>query len=58
VTWHSRRDVRVDTVPDPKIVDPTDVIVRITSSGLGPAWDRLKITASTNADRHRWAPPV
>jgi threonine dehydrogenase-like Zn-dependent dehydrogenase len=34
VTWHGRRDVRVDTVPDPVIKEPTDVIVRITSSGI------------------------
>ncbi|MCE7003047.1 glutathione-dependent formaldehyde dehydrogenase [Kibdelosporangium philippinense] len=34
VTWHGRRDVRVDTVPDPVIKKPTDVIVRITSSGI------------------------
>ncbi|HWV84065.1 MAG TPA: zinc-dependent alcohol dehydrogenase [Capillimicrobium sp.] len=34
VTWHGRRDVRVDTVPDPAIEDPRDVIVRITSSGI------------------------
>lgn len=34
VTWHGRRDVRVDNVPDPRIVDPTDVIVRITSTAI------------------------
>jgi threonine dehydrogenase-like Zn-dependent dehydrogenase len=34
VTWHGRRDVRVDTVPDPKIERPTDAIVRITSTGI------------------------
>jgi threonine dehydrogenase-like Zn-dependent dehydrogenase len=34
VTWHGKRDVRVDTVPDPKIEHPTDVIVRITSTGI------------------------
>ncbi len=34
VTWHGKRDVRVDTVPDPKIEDPTDVLVKITSSGI------------------------
>ena len=34
VTWQAKRDVRVDTVPDPTIEDPTDAIVRITSSGL------------------------
>ena len=32
--WHGKRDVRVDTVPDPTIQAPTDAIVRITSSGL------------------------
>ncbi|MFD6417645.1 zinc-dependent alcohol dehydrogenase [Streptomyces sp. NPDC060194] len=34
LTWHGRRDVRIDTVPDPQIKDPTDVIVRITSTGI------------------------
>jgi threonine dehydrogenase-like Zn-dependent dehydrogenase len=34
VTWHGRADVRVDTVPDPVIQEPTDVIVQITSSGI------------------------
>ena len=34
VTWHGRRDVRVDDVPDPTIEDPTDVIVRITSTAI------------------------
>ena len=34
VTWHGRRDVRVETVPDPTIQTPTDAIVRITSTGL------------------------
>src|SRR3954447_3719017 len=34
VTWHGRADGRVDTVPDPTIQDPTDVIVQITSSGI------------------------
>ena len=34
VTWHGRRDVRVDTVPDPAIQEPTDAIIRITSSGI------------------------
>src|SRR5215204_1842460 len=32
--WHGKRDVRVETVPDPIIKEPTDAIVRITSSGL------------------------
>lgn len=34
VTWHGKRDVRVDTVPDPQLQEPTDVIVRITSTGI------------------------
>ena len=34
LTWHGRRDVRVDTVPDPRIEDPTDVIVRVTSTAI------------------------
>jgi threonine dehydrogenase-like Zn-dependent dehydrogenase len=34
LTWHGKRDVRVDDVPDPKIEAPTDAIVRVTSSGL------------------------
>ena len=34
VTWHGRRDVRVETVPDPVIQEPTDAIVRITSTGI------------------------
>jgi threonine dehydrogenase-like Zn-dependent dehydrogenase len=34
VTFHGRRDVRVDTVPDPSIEQPTDAIVRITSTAI------------------------
>jgi threonine dehydrogenase-like Zn-dependent dehydrogenase len=34
VTWHGKRDVRVDNVPDPTIQAPTDAIVRITSTGI------------------------
>jgi threonine dehydrogenase-like Zn-dependent dehydrogenase len=34
VAWHGTHDVRVDTVPDPKIEQPTDAIVRITSTGI------------------------
>ena len=34
LTFHGRRDVRVDTVPDPRIEEPTDAIVRVTSTGL------------------------
>jgi threonine dehydrogenase-like Zn-dependent dehydrogenase len=34
LTFHGKRDVRVDTVPDPSIEAPTDAIVRVTSTGI------------------------
>ncbi|MET8295304.1 zinc-dependent alcohol dehydrogenase [Streptomyces sp. NPDC005180] len=34
LTWHGKADVRVDTVADPVIKDPTDVIVKVTTTGL------------------------
>jgi threonine dehydrogenase-like Zn-dependent dehydrogenase len=30
--WHGKSDVRCDTVPDPKIEQPTDVIIKVTST--------------------------
>lgn len=34
VTWHGKRDVRVESVPDPVISEPTDAVIRVTSSGI------------------------
>lgn len=34
VTWQGVRDMRVEDVPDPTIVDPTDAVIRVTSTGL------------------------
>ena len=34
VVWHGKEDVRVDTVPDPGIQEPTDAIVRVTSTAI------------------------
>ena len=34
VTWHGKRDVRVEEVPDPTIQQPTDAVIRLTSTGL------------------------
>jgi len=34
VTWHGKRDVRVETVPDPVLEERLDVIVRVTSSAI------------------------
>lgn len=32
--WHGKSDVRVDTVPDPSILEPTDIIIRVTATGI------------------------
>jgi len=34
LTWHGKHDVRVDTVPDPKIINPRDAIIKITSTAI------------------------
>jgi len=34
LTWHGKRDVRIDTVADPTIQEPTDAVVRITTTGV------------------------
>ena len=32
--WHGHGDVRVDTVPDPELIDPRDVIIKVTAAGI------------------------
>ena len=34
LTWQGREDVRVETVPDPTILEPTDAIIRVTSTAI------------------------
>jgi threonine dehydrogenase-like Zn-dependent dehydrogenase len=34
LTWQGKRDVRVENVPDPRIEEPTDAVIRVTSTGL------------------------
>lgn len=34
LTWHGKRDVRVEEVPDPAIKEPTDAIVRLTTTAI------------------------
>ena len=34
VCWHGAQDVRVETVPDPKILNPRDAIIKITSTAI------------------------
>jgi len=32
--WHGKKDIRCDNVPDPKIEDPRDAIVKVTSCAI------------------------
>ena len=34
LTWHGKRDVRVDNVPDPTVREPTDAVVRMTTTAI------------------------
>ncbi|MFE9381970.1 alcohol dehydrogenase catalytic domain-containing protein [Streptomyces sp. NPDC007025] len=34
LTYHGRREVSVDTVPDPEITESDDIVVQITTSGI------------------------
>ncbi len=34
LTWHGKHDVRVDTVDDPGIVNPRDVVIKVTSTAI------------------------
>ena len=34
LTWQGQQDVRVETVPDPTIQEPTDAIIKVTSTAI------------------------
>lgn len=34
LTWQGKHDVRVDTVPDPRIVNPRDAIIQVTATAI------------------------
>lgn len=34
LTWQGKQDVRIENVPDPKIVNPRDAIVKVTSTAI------------------------
>lgn len=34
VTWQGKRDVTVEEVPDPRIEEPGDAVIRVTSTGI------------------------
>lgn len=61
VTWQGKRDVRVEEVPDPRIQEPTDAVIRVTSSGLCGSDLHLYevltpfMTPATSSDTSPWA---
>ena len=34
VVWHGKQDMRVDNVPDPKILNPRDAIIKVTTTAI------------------------
>ena len=53
LTYHGSHDVRVDTVPDPKIQEPDDIILSVTATAIcGSALHlyRSKIPAMKEGD--------
>ena len=34
LTWQGKHDVRVETVPDPGIVNPRDAVIHVTSTAI------------------------
>lgn len=40
VTWHARNDICCETVPDPRIEDGRNAIIRMTAPWAAPTFDR------------------
>ncbi len=62
VTWHGKRDVRVEEVPDPEIEEPTDAIIEVTSTNicgsdlhLYEVLGRVHGRRATSSATSRWA---
>lgn len=34
LTWHGKHDVRIETVPDPEIVNPRDAVIEVTATAI------------------------
>src|SRR4051812_17716193 len=34
LVWHGKEDVRVDSVDDPRLLEPTDAIIKITATAI------------------------
>jgi threonine dehydrogenase-like Zn-dependent dehydrogenase len=32
--WHGKEDIRCETVPDPTIQDPRDVVIKVTACAI------------------------
>jgi threonine dehydrogenase-like Zn-dependent dehydrogenase len=47
-TWHGTKSVHVEEVPDPKILNARDAIVRITSTAV---CDRISICTTASFQR-------
>jgi len=60
--WHGKNDVRVETVPDPEIKQPTDAIIKITSTAICGSdlhlYDGFMLGMETGdvLGHSRWAP--
>ena len=57
VTWQGKREVRVDEVPDPKIEQPTDAIIKVTSTNICGSDLHLYESARRLHERRRRARP-
>ena len=47
VCWNGKKDVRVETVPEPKILNPGDAILKVTS----PRFAARMCTSTTDISR-------
>ncbi|HEX2117539.1 MAG TPA: alcohol dehydrogenase catalytic domain-containing protein, partial [Acidimicrobiales bacterium] len=34
VVWHGKGDVRVENVPEPKVLNPRDAVIKVTSTAI------------------------
>ena len=56
VVFHDIGDIRIEEVPDPKVEEPTDAIVRLTSSAIcgtdrrDPGWIKVELVPARAAE--------
>jgi threonine dehydrogenase-like Zn-dependent dehydrogenase len=48
--WHGKGDVRVDTVPDPKIQHPRDAVIKITACAWSIFKSDVSLTSANSGD--------